>query len=87
MAAESVQLGMDLASYLLRSSFKRYQCCFLNASLPPLQINYNYSLYCYAQGHNGMVNIRFAFPSWIPPLTSSVGQHSLLHRKFQDPDM
>lgn len=34
-----------------------------------------------------MVNILLAFPSWIAALTCSVGQHSLLHRKFQDPDM
>lgn len=57
------------AQLLLRSSFQGYKCCSLNASLAHVQINYNYSLYHYGQGHNGMVNILFAFPSWIAPLT------------------
>lgn len=61
--------GVDLLSCLLRSSFQGYKFCSLNASLPHVQINDNYSLYCYAQGHKGMVNILFAFPSWIAPLT------------------
>lgn len=61
--------GMDLLTCLLRSSFQGYKFCSLNASLPHAQRNYNYSLYCYAQGHQGMVNILFAFPSWIAALT------------------
>lgn len=96
MSAESVGLGMNLVSHLLRNNFKGYIYGFMHRSLPVyfltslrhVQINYNYPLMCFIVTHKDITE-RFIFSPfsfWIALLTCSMGQYSLLYRKFRDPD-
>jgi len=63
MAAESVRLGMNLGSHLLRNSFKGYKYCCVHRSLRVcfltssrhVQINCSYSLLCFIVMHEDIM--------------------------------
>lgn len=68
MSAETMELGVNLVSHLLRNSFKGYKYCCMHrslhvyflSSLHHVHINCNFSLLCFIVMHTGIME-RFIF--------------------------